>query len=167
MWKTATRFCLLLILMTAVAAHAQDVGTSSARGDISGSNANGKANGPLIYAAHIIDDDNGGNSSGNGDSLINPGEIIELFVDLVNQGSDSATTVNLTLSEDSPFFFGLLFNNTSAYPNIAAGETGRNLDDFCFQLDQNAPNGHVITFTVEATSAEGGRWSSSFQVVVV
>jgi|GEM_PF-3907285 len=167
MWKTVTRFSLMIILMTAVAAHAQDVTTSGARGEKTGSFTNGKVNGPLVYAAHIIDDDNGGNSSGNGDSQVNPGEIIELFVDLVNQGTDSATVVNLTLSEDSPFINGLLFNNTSEYPNIAAGEAGRNLDDFCFQLDQNAPNGHVITFSLEATSAEGGPWSSSFQVVVV
>jgi len=146
------RHILVLLLCTVFGVYAQ---------------TNKQLNGPLVYAAHILDDDNGGNSNGNGNGLANPGETIELFVDLFNQGSDSATAVSMTISEDSPFINGLLFNNTSGYPNIAAGETGRNTDDFCFLLDANAPDGHIITFSIEATAAEGGPWNSSFQVSVV
>ena len=45
--------------------------------------------GPLRYDSHLIDDDTGGNSIGNGDGIVDCGETIELYVDLLNQGTDA------------------------------------------------------------------------------
>jgi sugar lactone lactonase YvrE len=46
--------------------------------------------GPLVYAAQLVDDDASGESSGNGDGIVNCGEATELLVDLRNLGSGPA-----------------------------------------------------------------------------
>jgi hypothetical protein len=50
--------------------------------------------GPLVYDDHTIDDDDTGDSSGDNDGVAECGESIELFVDLLNQGADSANGVS-------------------------------------------------------------------------
>jgi len=123
--------------------------------------------GPVVYDSHTIDDDNVGQSSGNDDGIVNCGETIELYVDLYNQGGDTATSVNACLSEDSPYVDGFLINTCSGYGNIPGGGTGTNSDDFDFEVDPSTPDGHVIHFDLDITASNGGPWTDSFDVPVV
>ncbi|MFQ5612324.1 MAG: M4 family metallopeptidase [Anaerolineae bacterium] len=123
--------------------------------------------GPVVYIDHLVDDDNSGQSSGDGDGLPNPGETIELFVDLLNAGQGTALGVNACLSEDSPYVNGFLFNACSDYGDIPGGGAATNFNDYEFTIDPTAPAGHQINFTATATALNGGPWVSTFSLVVV
>ena len=122
--------------------------------------------GPLVYDAHVVDDDSNGNSFGNGDGTVNPGETIELYVDLHNAGGDGAMAVQATISTASPYVT-FIYNITSDYGDIPGGGTATNLNDFDFEVSASAPNGHVIHFDLDITASNGGPWSDGFDVTVV
>ena len=119
--------------------------------------------GPLVYDSHTIDDDNTGDSSGDGDGIAECGESIELFVDLLNQGADSASGVSASIST-SDTYVTLTSNTTSSFPDIAGSGTSTNNDDYEFSLAANTPDNHVITFDLDITASNGGPWSDSFDV---
>jgi peptidyl-Asp metalloendopeptidase len=121
--------------------------------------------GPLVYNGNILDDDSNGNSSGNNDGLADCGEIIEGFVYLRNQGSNTATGVNATISTSSSYVT-FPFNTTSGYADIAGSSSQLNSNDFEFQVAANTPNGHQIQFTLDVTANNGGPWSANFVVPV-
>jgi hypothetical protein len=122
--------------------------------------------GPVGYNGHTIDDDNNGNSAGDGDGIPDAGETIELYVELLNSGADTAANVQACISEDSPYVDGFLFNTCSGYGDITGGGVAINLDDFDFTIDPAAPNGHTIHLDLDITADNGGPWSASFDIVV-
>jgi hypothetical protein len=121
--------------------------------------------GPLRYDSHLIDDDTGGESNGNGDGVADCGEAIELNVDLYNQGTGTVAGINATISTNDPYV-SWLFNTSSSYPDIAGGGTGTNSNDYDFSVDPSTPNGHLIQFDLDITAGNGGPWSDSFEVPV-
>ena len=123
------------------------------------------APGPLVYNSRTIDDDNSGDSSGNGNGIVNCGETIELFVSLRNQGSATATGVNATISTSDPYV-AFVYNLSSPYPDIVAGGTGTNVDDFDMWVSDSTPHNHVVHFNLNVTASNGGPWSTSFDVPV-
>jgi hypothetical protein len=127
--------------------------------------ASGGDVGPVVYASRLIDDDNSGQSSGNDDGIIDPGETIELDVTLYNQGVGTATDVNAAISASDPYVT-FTYNTSSNYPDIPGGSTGTNGDDFDFEVDSSAPDGHVIHFDLDIISSNGGPWSDSFDARV-
>ena len=122
--------------------------------------------GPLVYNGHVIDDDDQDNSSGNSDGIVNPGETIEMYVEILNSGSDEATDVHVTISTSSPYVTFPL-NTSSGYGNIAGGGTAINADDFDFELDPGTPDGHMIHFDLDITASNGGPWTEVLDVPVV
>lgn len=123
--------------------------------------------GPLVYETYVVDDDNSGQSSGNSNGVVSAGETIELYVDILNDGGDTATSVNVCLSEDSPYVSGFLYNQCSNYGDISGGGIATNTDDFDFTVDPSAPNGHLINFTLTISAANGGPWNDTFSIRVV
>jgi hypothetical protein len=121
--------------------------------------------GPMVYAGHLNDDDDSDDSSGNNDSIVNPGEVIEVFVDLLNQGSTAANNVAACLSEDSPYV-DILYNTCSNYGSIPGGGTAANDNDFDYSVSPSAPAGHVVHFTLDVTADNGGPWTTSYAEVV-
>jgi hypothetical protein len=125
--------------------------------------------GPVEYYGHTIDDDNADESSGDDDGISDPGETIEISVELKNHGTDTATNVRACITEDSPYATGPLFNDCADYGDIAGGSTAVNAGspaDFDFTIAPNAPVGHVIHFDLLITADNGGPWASSFNTVV-
>jgi hypothetical protein len=123
--------------------------------------------GPLVYVNAIVDDDDVGQSLGNGDGQINPGEIIELFVEVGNAGNATAASVIGEISETSPYVNGFLYNVASPLGDIPGGGTGTNSDDFEFEVDISAPDGHLIPFCLDLSAANGGPWTTCFELPVV
>ena len=122
--------------------------------------------GPLEYDSHLVDDDTYNESFGDGDGIVECGESIELWVDLINLGADPATGVNLTIST-SDTYITWLHNTSSGYPDLAGGGgTGTNTDDFDFSVDPDTPDGHIIQFKLDITASERGPWADSFEVPV-
>jgi hypothetical protein len=122
--------------------------------------------GPLTYAGHTVDDDASGESSGNGDGVVDCGETIELYIDLRNEGTIAATDVEAQITTGDPYvtFSG---STLSGYPDIPAGGTATNLDDYEFDVATDTPDGHVIQFDVSATVAgPQGPWDDALEVTV-
>jgi hypothetical protein len=121
--------------------------------------------GPILYNSHTVDDDNMGNSMGNADGVPSPGETIELYIELHNGGSNTATDVNACLTEDSPYVT-FLFNICSDYGNIPGSGIAIDLDDYDFIVDAGAPDGHIINFTLDISASNGGPWGDTFSIIV-
>lgn len=121
--------------------------------------------GPLVYDDHNIDDDQIGESSGNNNGNADCGESLELFVDLLNQGTGSSTGISATISTSDPYVTWLE-NTSSAYPDINGGATGTNSDDFELSISPITPNGHTITFNLDLSASNAGPWDDSFDINV-
>jgi hypothetical protein len=121
--------------------------------------------GPLTFDTYSADDDDLGDSSGNGNAVVDCGETIELLVTLFNEGTDTATEVNATISE-SDSYVAFVNNTSSGYPDIPGTGTGTNTDDYDFTVDPGTPDAHVIHFDLDITASNGGPWTDSFDVTV-
>jgi hypothetical protein len=122
--------------------------------------------GPVVYEGHTVDDDAYGQSNGDGDGIADCGEAIELSVDLLNQGSGTATGVSAVLSTNDPYVT-FLYESYSGYPDIPGGETAANSNDYDLQVDAGTPDGHVVHFDLDITASSRGPWSDAFDVPVM
>ncbi|MFH1011019.1 MAG: C25 family cysteine peptidase [bacterium] len=111
----------------------------------------------------VLDDDNNGESSGNGDGLANPGETIELAVPLKNWGTSTAMGVSAVLSVTDPFI-ATIGDNYEFYGDIVSGQTVLPADDFGFTVASYAPDGHVVQFTLTVTDNVPNTWVSAVPI---
>lgn len=102
----------------------------------------------MVYDSHLIDDVAGGN----GDGVVNPNEAIEMPVTLRNSGSDPATGVSAVLKLDDPYV--VISDSLEDYGDVPAGSTATCLEDYDFQVLGGCPDGYLLDFTLEITSAE-------------
>lgn len=115
------------------------------------------------YNSHTIDDDNSGGSSGNSDGVVNPGETIELPVQVKNFGSQSATGLTGVISSSDPYV--TIIDASEAFPDISGGGTGWSTEDFDVEIDEGAPHGHTITLGLDVTGES--TWHSIVELSVV
>jgi hypothetical protein len=113
--------------------------------------------GPYVSPiSYIVDDDTSGLSFGNGDSSINPGEIIELGLLVKNWGNATAnavsailypsdTSVNITVDS-------LYIGNLSPGDSLLAG-------DFVFDVVESLPDGYILSFGLKIFSSSGDTWN--------
>jgi hypothetical protein len=99
------------------------------------------------YSASAIDDDSSGESIGNGDGVVNPGETIELPVQVENFGTETATNVTASLSSTDPYI--TILDGNEVFGTIPAGGTAWSTDDFGFRVGGSCPHGHVLTFDLD------------------
>ncbi|UCF35135.1 MAG: hypothetical protein JSV78_07485 [Phycisphaerales bacterium] len=118
----------------------------------------------LSYSSHVVDDDDTGASSGNGDGVVNCDETIELLITLANTGDGDAHEVGAILSTDDPYVVEIT-DSSEFYPDIPAGETATCIEDFDIVIAPDCPEGHQITFDLSINAAEGF-WSDSFFITV-
>jgi Zn-dependent metalloprotease len=120
----------------------------------------------LTMEGNTIDDDNIGDSSGNGDGKVDCGETIELTADLMNRGTKKATVVSAELSTSDGYITPAPFSVSSSYPNIPVSETKQNLTSYVFTVDGSTPYGYIIPFDLDVTASNGGPWVYPFGVFV-
>ena len=125
----------------------------------------GPGDGTLTYQSHVLNDNNYLDSVGNDDGVAQCGETIEMWVWLRNNGGSTLTGINAAISENSPYI-DLPYNTTSGYDDIPAGGSVDNNNDYDFTVAADTPNGHVVTFDLSITAANGGPWSESFDVTI-
>ena len=115
----------------------------------------------LFYLNHRIDDDDVGESQGNGNGNPEAGETIELQVSLVNRGTVTASGVSATLFCDDPYI--LLTDTVEAFPNIDPGQAGTSLDDFGFVVQNDCPLEYQVQLGLLLTANEGPQeWVDGF-----
>lgn len=116
------------------------------------------------FLSAAVDDDSLGESQGDDDGTINPGETVEIPIMLKNFGSTTtATNVTLTASTLDPCISpGDMFET---YNDLAPGAIGQSLDDIDFHVSLSAPDGHILQFTLNVASAQGS-WPSVMQLPI-
>jgi len=85
----------------------------------------------------------------NGDQVLEPGESVSLMLQVTNH-LDSASTIDFTLTEDSPYIS--ITQGATALGSMSTLESVP-LPDFTFDIDPGTPIQHVVTFTLTVTSA--------------
>ena len=79
-----------------------------------------------------VDDDASGGSSGNGNGRAEPGETVEIFITLTNEGAASAAGWRGALTSAQPDF--LVAGSEIAVPALGAGETAAATEGFVVRL---------------------------------
>lgn len=111
-----------------------------------------------------VSDDSLGESSGDGDGIINPGESIEVAVALKNFGtSQGATGVTATARTDDPYV--VMMDTSETYGVIAPGTQVTSGDDFDFSVSPDCPDDHEITLELSINSVQGS-WEGIIQLPV-
>jgi len=118
----------------------------------------------VAHFSHDIDDDNVGYSSGNGDGNANPGEVIELSINLKNFSPDlDANDVTAVLTPIDEHL-GTVLDSERSYGNITHGQTG-SADPFVVRIDPMVQEGDIVRFKV-TVSDDQNSWESVAAVQV-
>ncbi len=116
------------------------------------------------YQASTVDDDNSGDSQGNGDGVVNPGETIQLKVQLKNFGAQPAGSVTATLTTEDPYV--TIAGASEPFGTIASGASAWSIGDYDFTVSYAAPDSHVVRFGLDVVSGSD-QWHSLIDVPVV
>ena len=96
--------------------------------------------------------------SGNGDGLINPGEIFDLDVTLMNYGNLSVSGVNASLTTMNEYI--TITNSALDFGNIAAGGSANPAGNFTFTISPAALDGIEPVLQITITDADDNEWES-------
>jgi len=113
----------------------------------------------LEFKSLQIDD-----SSGNNNGFADPGETVNFWVRLLNNGSGTATSVDATLASENEQV--AIISSGTVYPDISAADSEANATPFEVVFDSGSSEGDVIHFSlgVEAFGPHGVE--VSFQVLI-
>ncbi len=126
---------------------------------------------PVIDLDHfVVDDDQTGESFGNNDGQVNPGEFIELRLWLQNNGSGDGngiyiqpTTSDICVDTSGAYFYdGYVYQG-----NLPSGTMNSGTDDFDFMVSASCSAGHVIPFNLFIEDTIGNTWQETLLVPVV
>ncbi len=118
---------------------------------------------PIYHqAAHVILGDTY-ITDGNGNSVCEPGETIELGVQLQNIGNMAAEDIEATLSTENQYVN--MIDSVSTYFPLEGEGFGVNRDPFRFAIAPNCPNGEVVNFNLDVVSGDN-LWSRPFSIRV-
>ncbi|MCB5271238.1 MAG: C25 family cysteine peptidase [Candidatus Cloacimonetes bacterium] len=106
----------------------------------------------LVPAAIIIDDDNQGASSGNGNGIITAGETVEIFFGLKNTGQVAISGISGTVSSESPWIN--ILQGEISYPEIMGEGTGNNLTPIVIAVDPATPHQTMLRLNLHLTDSE-------------
>ncbi len=119
----------------------------------------------LKFLSYLVDDDSLSPSQGNANGFVEPGEQIELTVNLFNEGSGSANNVQLTLSSNSPLV--TIIDNQSSIALIPPKNSASSQPPFCLKIDDQAGDGEKIPLELEAIDqASGLVFNLSFELMI-
>jgi len=120
------------------------------------------------YTTYTIDDDMYGSSNGNGDGAINPGETIELGVELKNFGT--STTAEGAFADLYELYESdiAIHNNYVSYGDIEPGQTASGNGKFVFTVLPNVTDGEELVLRLESSAENYDHfWLSLIHLPVV
>lgn len=109
----------------------------------------------LSVSSVTVDDGIRGDSRGNNDGLAACGETIELYVAIENGTAARMAGVGASLVTSDPHLT-LLYNDTSSYPDLAAGAAADNGNDWDMRVAADTPDGHAAAMSLTVSDAGGG-----------
>ncbi len=99
----------------------------------------------VVRESYTLNDATGGNADG----MMDYGETNMLSLTVENVGVQIANGVSVTLSTTDEYI--TITDNTESYGDIAAGATAVMSDGFAYDVANDLPDGHSVTFEVSAT----------------
>lgn len=102
-------------------------------------------------------------SDGNGNGLVDFGEMIMLNVSLENLGSLTANSVTAAISTDDENVS--IETETHVWPDIPAGEIAMEDAAFSFNVNELIPDQHIVAFDMTITDGTD-TWNSTFNVTL-
>ncbi|OQY27798.1 MAG: hypothetical protein B6244_09400 [Candidatus Cloacimonetes bacterium 4572_55] len=112
----------------------------------------------LVYDSHTIND-----ATGNNNGQADFGEGISLDMTIENLGN--ATANNVTASLSASDFYITLTDNSANFNTIPANQTATVSDAFGFDIADNIPDQHSISFNLEMNSVGRDTWTSHFSII--
>ncbi len=115
--------------------------------------------GELVLNRLSIIDNTGNGRIGNNNQIANPGEIIDLRIQLANRGSrDTLRTIRSYLTSDDPRI--VVIDSLGSYPNLAPSDTAYNAINFRIAIATNIRNGDHLPLHLRITTADSQyRWT--------
>lgn len=116
---------------------------------------------PAVYVgvdSVVVDDDNNGQSRGNGDGLINPGETIELGVKLKNYGNQSAAT-GITTILRCVNGTAVILDSTQSFANLNPLSSSPITFGYVFAVESDVAHGELVELHLRV-NANQGNWNS-------
>jgi hypothetical protein len=121
--------------------------------------------GPVLATNSLrIDDDELGQSSGNGNHEFNPLETVELYPSIRNSGENLAGSVTAALTRNNTNIS--ILNSTVNLGNIEAGGNFEAAEPFRVRVPVGVGNARPIDLTVTLTDGFGNSWENRFTFVV-
>jgi hypothetical protein len=117
---------------------------------------------PYVQYHHCLIDDH--SPGGNGDSLINPGETVNLSVYLINSGTQPAYNVSAQLSTTDQQI--RILDSIANFGDISPQGISSAANPYRFTVASSCANGHVINFNLHVTDDSSHIWDSPFSVFV-
>ena len=114
----------------------------------------------LVFDSYEINDDNIGESNGDGDGLAEPSETIELPILISNIGNGPVHSVYGQLSTNDPFI--IITDYYEQFGDISEGSQAWSYNDFDFEISEDCPEKDVI-FNLQLEGDEGV-WNVSFLI---
>lgn len=113
----------------------------------------------VIYSSNTIDD-----SAGNNNQEVDYDELISMGVEVENVGSVAATSVTVAISTTDPFV--TLINNLDIINLIPAQQIISINNPFTFQVANDVPDLHNVTFDLTMTDNQSNTWNSTLDIVI-
>lgn len=125
----------------------------------------------LHVVSITIDDDQTGESTGNGDGIIDAGETIELPITLKNSGSIAANDVTATLAAyergtTNPHPHITITDGSENFGNIPAGASVSCTDDFGFTVLIGCPDEELVEFILSICDENSNTWEDKFYLEI-
>ena len=111
---------------------------------------------PHLYyeSAYVLDNNN---------NVIEPGETVDMYVNLQNIGEQTAQNISTTISSSSPYV--TLLNSVSGYPDIDGDEIAANLVPFTMNISPDCPDKQLLPFVIQITT-DTNFWQRTFNLTV-
>ncbi|MFC1672371.1 S8 family serine peptidase, partial [Planctomycetota bacterium] len=119
-----------------------------------------------VLKSHSIDDDSSGGTSGNGDSLFNPGETIGLDTVLLNVGSEDAIGVDGTLALASADSYVTVTQAAVSYGDIVSRAEGAGASQYLIQAAADCPTPHEVPLVLTMTDDNANTWTANITLWV-
>jgi hypothetical protein len=108
---------------------------------------------PMV-SSYTLDDDNVGGTQGNGNGVMNPGEVIDLPVYIRNFGSSvTATGISASLTSTDPHV--VVTAGSATYPNLAPGDSALGSIPFRIQVSSGMQYQETALLTLTINAASG------------
>ncbi|MDX1690832.1 MAG: SpoIID/LytB domain-containing protein, partial [Acidimicrobiia bacterium] len=133
-------------------------------GHVTGDPAQIVEGGPVSLTSVRFDDDAEDDSVGDADGTIDPGELVEVWTTLTNDGADLLEMIAWVSSSDP--HVTVAYNDDARFGDVAAGAAVEHADDWDLRIAEDAPAGHVAELTLTVDAANGGPWTIPFTVTV-